>query len=115
MDTFNSPIQPAINSSMDETPRMITNKFGDGYAQDTPDGLNTVVGSMSLSFTGTPANIDIIVNFFRAHVGKPFYYNIPPSTGVRKWIVTSRWSRTYPAITWHTLTVSLEERFTAGA
>lgn len=48
-------------------PRLATSKFGDGYEEIAPDGLNAMAAEWQLSFRGvSKANGDEIVAFFEA-------------------------------------------------
>lgn len=53
-------------------------KFGDGYEQSVPDGLNTKSSEWPLSFWVRGAEAAQIMDFFDRHAGaKPFYW-MPP-------------------------------------
>jgi phage-related protein len=111
MDTFSPPRSPSVAGvQLDEQGRVITTNYGDGYVVDLPDGINVISGAFSLSWSFLyPTECDTIVAFFRSHIASPFYYTLPGTTETRKWI-PSKWTRTYPSINVHALSVTLTER-----
>ncbi len=50
MSVFTPPYNPSYGSGDDFDFRMMTNSFGDGYKQDTPDGLNNIVNTQNLQW-----------------------------------------------------------------
>lgn len=60
------------------TYRVIETKFGDGYAQVVPDGLNTEVQSWPLTFEGGLVEMRQILSFFKRHKGAKSFYWTPP-------------------------------------
>lgn len=111
-DTLYPPIQPSYQGTQgDDKPRLITNTYGDGYKQDTPDGLNPILRTPTLVWDPIlSTDAHTIMTFLDAHVGVPFYYTLPRDLAPRTWIWTGR-QRTYPYPTQDALTVTLEERF----
>ena len=59
-------------------------KFGDGYDQRGPKGLNNEMDSYPLTFRLPDADIDIILEFLRSHKGYIAFQWTPPDreTGV---------------------------------
>ncbi len=80
--TWPTTIQPVTSDdySFTETPRVRTAKFGDGYEQRTPDGINAMEREFP-ALVWTPlsaANKDVILNFLRARKGsEPFRWTPP--------------------------------------
>lgn len=73
--------------------RVIETKFGDGYAQRAPDGINSKVASWPLQFTGTQAEIQPIRNFLDSMGGvTPFGWT--PPMGVAGRFLASKYSLT---------------------
>jgi phage-related protein len=63
-------IVPDWSANLDEEPRVLRAKFGDGYEQRTSDGVNPLQQRWSLGFDNRPkAVIDDLIAFFRAHRG----------------------------------------------
>lgn len=55
-------------------------KFGDGYSQAIPDGLNTRVETWTRVFEGNAQEIEEICDFFDRHMGAtPFLWASPRS------------------------------------
>jgi len=51
-------------------PRVLRAKFGDGYEQRMPDGINSLEQNYDITFVNrSPAEIDNIVKFFEAKLG----------------------------------------------
>ncbi len=111
-DTLYPPIQPSYQGTQgDNKPRLITNSYGDGYKQDTPDGLNPQNRTATLVWDPIRStDAATIIAFLDAHVGVPFAYCLPRELAPRNWIWTSR-THTYPYPIQDALTVMLEERF----
>lgn len=110
-DTLTPPRPPSVNNTQGQiAPRMITNKYGDGYKQDLADGVNPLERSYTLTWDPIGmGEADDIIAFLEAHVGTPFYYQLPREPAPRTWVWTSI-ARSYPLPVDDTLTVSIEER-----
>ena len=76
-DTF--AFQPDQNPTGTVTYRTLKAQFGDGYAQEVGDGLNTELNSWVLTFSGGPNDVFPVRDFIRAHGGAaiPFLYQPP--------------------------------------
>ncbi len=61
--------QPAPNASPSYTPKVLTSQFGDGYRQDTADGINNNLPKWSLTFNRPRVEIEAILAFFIAKGG----------------------------------------------
>lgn len=57
--------------------RQRTAQFGDGYAQNTPEGMNPISLIIQVVYTGTTANAKEVRDFMNAHKTKPFTYAPP--------------------------------------
>ncbi|MBF6637907.1 phage tail protein [Rouxiella badensis] len=60
---------PRVNTEGDITQRVSSIQFGDGYKQETGDGINGEQGSWPLQFVGDWDYIVGIRNFLREHKG----------------------------------------------
>lgn len=116
MDTFTPPVAPSMSGTeISETPRLITNNFGDGYQQSIPDGLNNTPNSAMLNWDPlTIVNLNTILNFLRAHVGITFFYQLPDESVARKW-QAGGWKRAWRSYNMRSLSVTFTERFDQGA
>ena len=66
-------------ASLQERPRVVSSKFGDGYEQRRPDGINNVPQSWSLFFVCPSVSMtQAILNFLRARKGSELFTWIPP-------------------------------------
>ena len=114
MNTLYINQNPSMGSDPSFKVRVIENKFGDGYRQTSPDGLNAVERSWPVSWANlTIANADILQAFFIANAGKPFRYTMPRETAPRVWDCTD-FKRGYPAGGYDSFQATLRERFDLG-
>lgn len=91
-----SMIQP--NMSLQETPRLSSISYGDGYSSDLPDGLVALTRTLTMTWTSIDkADADLIMNFMRTNSGARVQITAPRERTPRNWIATSvRRSRPYP-------------------
>lgn len=95
--TFAPALAPSPGSGKDTTPRTVGVAFGDGYSQNSPDGINNLEDTWNMVWDSlTTAQADYIENFFRDRKGaEPFYYPTAP----RSWGANStkfravKWNR----------------------
>lgn len=83
-------------------------KFGDGYTQTAPDGLNARSRSYQLTFTGPQSRIEQIIAFLDAHVGRSFYWQSP--RGLLLFQCDSH-SEPFPTGMVHSITATFEQTF----
>lgn len=91
MDTFSPSAPPDYDgNSIKETPRLISNDFGDGYKQVIPDGLNANDATASFTWNYlSEADAAYIMQFYNAHIGKTFLWAAPGDfIGSGKWRMT---------------------------
>jgi phage-related protein len=103
---------PSYTSAMQVVPRVLSAKFGDGYSQRTPDGLNTMLRKWTILFNNCPkTECDAIESFFIAHGGY-LSFNWNPPTGLPGlWICgqPDGWKRTPQAGPLSSITCTFEE------
>lgn len=77
---FDPPVPPSEGTRKRYKPRILKAEFGDGYAQRTIDGINTMEIELQLTWEKLdPWDGDAIIAFFEARGGyEPFEYR--PST-----------------------------------
>lgn len=75
-DTFTW--QPTSQATGTSTFAVRSAQFGDGYTQEVADGINNESQSWPLTFMGSKAEIQPIVDFFRAHAGYRGFWWTPP-------------------------------------
>jgi phage-related protein len=80
-------------TNVDVQARIRTAQFGDGYQQRSPDGLNPVVQTWSLSFDDCDNDVaTTLIAFLRANIGLAFDWT--PKWGTTPIKVTcGQWSR----------------------
>jgi phage-related protein len=94
-------------------PRVSQVNFGDGYAQRLARGVNTMLETLALTFSGrTDAEAEAILAFFaeRGGVG-PFTATIGvgPDPPTRKYVTSGEWTRTWDAFSDNTITATFQE------
>ena len=101
-------------SSVDESPRVQETRFGDGYVQSAPDGINTLEQRWDLLFEGVDdAVANDIVAFLRVRGGAEVFDWTPlwvtGNSPIR--VVCKTWRRVYlePGIS--TVTAVFERRY----
>lgn len=81
-------------TALEEEPRALSAKFGDGYEQLAPDGLNDIVQMWPLQFNDIENAIaSDMIDFLRSHRNTPFQYvplwsttpTVPIVVICRKW------------------------------
>lgn len=87
-------------TSLSEEPRVASSRFGDGYEERAPQGLNPIVQRWSLAFREVDDKVaQDIVDFLRARVTalafESFDWTPLWSTTAIK-VVCKKWSRTQP-------------------
>jgi phage-related protein len=92
-------------------PRISRVEFGDGYAQRIGRGLNTMLQTLELTFSGrTDAEAEDIRAFFAARGGfEPFMAQIGFGSPIRKYVTEGEWARTWDAYSDNTVTVTFKE------
>jgi len=68
-------------------PRVLGAGFGDGYGSLTPDGINTMLMTLEVSWKDlTFAEADAIDDFLQARKGTEYFYWMKPrEVALRKW------------------------------
>lgn len=97
METFHW--RPNNLSQVTAKPRVTTVRFGDGYPQRIPDGINNDLRSYDVTFTGTTTRINLIGDFLARHNGvRSFLWREPDGNYLIK-VVCSSWTLTIDGIT----------------
>jgi phage-related protein len=77
-DTFT--FVPQTGATGTGTIKLRSAAFGDGYSQESPDGINPVTEVWPLSFNDYLVNLQVIKNFIVAHIGQSFYWTASINT-----------------------------------
>lgn len=81
-------------TSLQEEPRVRSAKFGDGYEQRSPDGINTQPQSWQLQFNDVENSIaDDMLAFLRAAGGATAFNYVPLWSTAAIRVVCRKWSR----------------------
>ena len=110
MTAFTFTHTPDNGFAIDEQPRVLLAKFGDGYEQRVGDGINLRPRKYSLTFnTRTDAEIAPILAFLRARNGTQAF-DWTPSDGSGAGVFACRqWQHTVVRFGINNLTATFEE------
>ena len=102
----------SAGTSLDEEPRVRASRFGDGYEQRAPDGINAQGQSWSLQFNGVDNAIaDEMVAFLRANGIAGFDY-VPLWETVKVRAICRKWRRTHgPEIAQSSISATFERAY----
>ncbi len=111
LELFVPPMAPDAGATVEEAASVVTVKFGDGYSQRTPKGINWIGASPTLNWSLlTNPQKDAILTFFRSKGGHiAFWYGLP-GDGIRKY-VCSKWSWREKAQTIWEISATFEQVF----
>lgn len=106
---------PSYGVSNDPQVNLITNKFGDGYAQRVPNGVNYIAGKWTLPFNNKSiAEGQAILSFLRAHAGGVWFWFSDPLSGQMVKVVCSKFPQTASAPGTVSITATFEQVFDPG-
>lgn len=110
--TFTPPIPPSPGTKTSRKLRILTVEFGDGYTQETRDGLNHIRKSITLEWKVLlPADLATIDTFFTTQGGDtPFYYTPSDESTPIKWTCKD-WSDTRDKAGMRGIRATLEQSF----
>lgn len=74
-DTFTWRVHASASGGGDLT--VAEAKFGDGYSQEAPQGLNVDVQKWSITVSGFRPEMEAVRDFIVAHAGIAFYWTPP--------------------------------------
>lgn len=82
--------RPEFESQLTQAPKVTTIKFGDGYEQRTPSGINNAPEKWSLQFTVSSAATNSALTFIQARGAvESFYWTNP--FGQTKTYICKEW------------------------
>lgn len=88
-------------------------RFGDGYGQRVPDGINSMPRVRKLSFAVGQAEADAIETFLMRHAGARWFWFTYPGAARAKFRC-SEWDRSYPAAEDELVAATFEQVFDPG-
>lgn len=93
MAEFLPNIPMAFSPNFSEEPRVRRVKFGDGYEARVADGLNRTAMQISVPWKNrTHQELLTLMDFFRRHDGRHWFFYTPHGEGIRRKFVCSKWS-----------------------
>jgi phage-related protein len=99
-----------VNAAGDTRFRIRKAQFGDGYAQVAGDGINPVIRTWDLTFTGPREFIDDIIKFLESHQGVKSFQWRPPSGDIGLYRCEA-YKNTPMKRRWFSLTATFTEAF----
>lgn len=100
--------QPAYGGPVAQRPRTLNNKFGDGYEQRTPDGINNKLRTWNLTFNRVLADIAAI-NTFLTDKGGVTSFTWTPSGESEVRVLCREWSQSKISPNVGSITCTFEE------
>lgn len=101
--------KPSVGFTADTNPRVFSAKFGDGYSQRIPAGINNLEQSWNLQFQNNPINTaNAIEAFFRSKNGAQSFTWIPPGDTSEVRVVCTKWSKVYETSISRTINATFE-------
>lgn len=112
LPTFTPPVPPSKSTESEEA-KLLAAEFGDGYTQESGDGLNNVRRVLKLTWEVLiPEEADAIINFLRSRKGYlRFWYRPSDDTQTIKWSC-KEWERDRG--TPHRVTATFRQQFDIG-
>lgn len=90
MEIFNWPIKPGMKT--DFTPRIKAVRFGDGYEQRQPDGMNHQLRKFNITLSLKPNTADQVLAFLTKHGGVASFLFQPEKSKQAIKVVCKKWS-----------------------
>ena len=108
-DTFT--FTPSFSSRRAFKPQVNMMRFGDGYVQASPAGINPAVRTYELTFEKvTDIQADQIETFLADNVGQSFYWTPPGESTPSLWLCLGDYSREHTSYNVNRLNVVLEQQ-----
>ncbi|QND84619.1 Phage minor tail protein [Chromobacterium vaccinii] len=112
-DTFTW--MPSVNMETETTPAVTVSKFGDGYSQRTPVGINNLADTFTLAFNNrSPVEIAAIDAFLTKQRGVSWFWFTGADGNRVKVICQKPWKRMDPVTGSASLTCTFEQVFDIG-
>lgn len=91
--TFTPPVRPKTSANSAQV-RVLSNNYGDGYAQVVDDGINCVQENLTLTWPVlTFEQAEQICTFLKSNKSRPFFWSLPGQPA-KKWRCL-KWQRTF--------------------
>lgn len=99
---------PNYGMSKSTQPRVNVAKFGDGYEQRTPNGINTMLSKYDLKFELSDAELSTVITFLESKGGATAFTWVPPGES-QILVVCREWSVSYEGYGYNLLNTTFEE------
>lgn len=109
--TFPTTAIPPVSYSEENSYKIKTNQFGDGYTQETPNGINYKSKDFNLSFELWGAELDLVRDFLNARGGHQTFLWINPVDSVTYKVKSRSFSLEWLAPQQYKLTTKFEQKF----
>jgi len=103
--------RPSYGTNVTTTPRIISSKYGDGYEQRRPDGINNILIETTLNFENRDDLECLAINHFlktRAGVESFLYIPSKPFDVLKRFLCRS-WETNYITYNRQTISIKIEE------
>lgn len=112
VDTFDFPFE--LTAGGEDSPRLLSAKFGDSYAQEVPDGINPIESTWSITVTGALETVKAARDFLRGHVGLWFWW-FPPLEDAQVMVkVSGGWRFSRTSASTYSLQVTFKRVYVGG-
>lgn len=103
-------VPPSLSVPKSVKPKTRIAKFGDNYSQRSPDGLNFIRRSWSLTWDAlTEDEKDTIVEFFEEQGGYKAFNWIPPNEVTERLVCCPEWDEVFVAADIYNITATFGE------
>ena len=100
---------PSRGFTSDSSPKVNIAKFGDGYAQRVPAGINNIDKTWNLTFQSQPiATANAIETFLVLKQGAIPFSWLPTGDSTEVQVVCSKWSKVYESHLTSTISATFE-------
>jgi len=100
---------PTIGFSSDATPSVSTARFGDGYAQRVPTGINNIGQNWNLQFNAQTLNTAAqIISFLESKQGYISFTWTPPGESTEVRVIAPKWTKNYESSISRAISVTFE-------
>lgn len=87
---------PSIGFTQDVTPKVYIARFGDGYSQRAPFGLNNIQRTWNLQFNNNSISTSSAIEAFLASKkGSMSFTWLPPGETTEVRVLCTKWTKTY--------------------
>ena len=109
---FTPPIPPAEGTEIEPDVKVLETKFGDGYGQAAPDGINNIRRTYRFTWAGlSPSESGTIIAFLEGQCGAYAFDFIPPGETALRRFTCKKWKLTRKTYYIHEITADFVQSF----